>query len=70
MIGGGATPEQSIATWLIVIECADETAMERRLRENDPPVIARVEEKRLLLDLRTVLPEEEKELAAALQALS
>jgi hypothetical protein len=29
-----------------------------------------VEEKRLLLDLRTVLPEEEEELAAALQALS
>jgi len=70
VIGGGATPEQSLATWLIVIDCADETAAERRLRENDPPVIARVEEKRLLLDLRTVLPEEEEELAAALQALS
>jgi L-seryl-tRNA(Ser) seleniumtransferase len=70
VIGGGATPEQSIATWLIVIECADETAMERRLRENDPPVIARIEQKRLLLDLRTVLREEEEELAAALQALS
>ena len=34
VIGGGATPEQSIATYLIVIECADETAAERRLREN------------------------------------
>jgi seryl-tRNA(Sec) selenium transferase len=44
--------------------------MERRLRENDPPVIARIEQKRLLLDLRTVLREEEDELAAALQALS
>ena len=70
VIGGGATPEQSIATWLIVIECADESAAERRLRANDPPVIARIEEKRLLLDLRTVLPEEEEQLAAALQALS
>jgi len=70
VIGGGATPEQSIATWLIAIDCADENAAERRLRENDPPVIARVEEKRLLLDLRTVLPEEEEQLAAALQALS
>jgi L-seryl-tRNA(Ser) seleniumtransferase len=70
VIGGGATPEQSIATWLIVIECADESATERRLRESDPPVIARIEDKRLLLDLRTVLPEEEEELAAALQALS
>jgi L-seryl-tRNA(Ser) seleniumtransferase len=69
-IGGGATPEQSIPTWLITIECADECAAQRRLRANDPPVIVRVEEKRLLLDLRTVLPEEETELAAALQALS
>jgi L-seryl-tRNA(Ser) seleniumtransferase len=70
VIGGGATPEQSIPTWLIAIECADEGAAQRRLRANDPPVIARVEDKRLLLDLRTVLPEEETELAAALQALS
>jgi len=70
VIGGGATPEQSIPTWLIAIACADESSAQRRLRANDPPVIARVEEKRLLLDLRTVLPEEETELAAALQALS
>jgi L-seryl-tRNA(Ser) seleniumtransferase len=70
VIGGGATPEQSIPTWLIAIECADEDAAQRRLRAQDPPVIARIEEKRLLLDLRTVLPEEETELAAALQALS
>ena len=69
-IGGGATPEQPIPTWLIAIECADESAAQRRLRSNDPPVIARVEEKRLLVDLRTVPPEEETELAAALQALS
>ena len=70
VIGGGATPEQSIPTWLIAIACADEGAAQRKLRANDPPVIARIEEKRLLLDLRTVLPEEETELAAALQALS
>jgi L-seryl-tRNA(Ser) seleniumtransferase len=70
VIGGGATPEQSIPTCLIAITCADEGAAQRKLRANDPPVIARVEEKRLLLDLRTVLPEEETELAAALQALS
>jgi L-seryl-tRNA(Ser) seleniumtransferase len=70
VIGGGATPEQSIPTWLIAIECADEEAAQKRLRANDPPVIARVEGERLLVDLRTVLPEEEAELAAALQALS
>jgi L-seryl-tRNA(Ser) seleniumtransferase len=69
VIGGGATPEQSIPTWLIAIECADVVEMERRLRRNDPPVIARIEKERLVLDLRTVFPEEEGELVQALNAL-
>jgi len=70
VIGGGATPEQSIATWVIAVECADVVAAERRLRQADPPVVTRIEEGKLVLDLRTVLPEEEPELVAALQALS
>ena len=36
----------------------------RRLRAGDPPVVARIEDERLMFDLRTVLPEEEAELAA------
>jgi L-seryl-tRNA(Ser) seleniumtransferase len=70
VIGGGATPEQALPTCLIVLECGDVRAAERRLREGQPPVIARIEDDRLLLDLRTVFPEEEEQLAAALQALS
>jgi L-seryl-tRNA(Ser) seleniumtransferase len=70
VIGGGSTPEQSIRTWLIAVEAASVTNWEERLRRNDPPVIARIENERLLLDLRTVFPEEEDELAASLQALS
>jgi L-seryl-tRNA(Ser) seleniumtransferase len=67
VIGGGATPDQAIATWLIAIACPGLAAAEARLRAGDPPVIARIEDERLLLDLRTVLPEEEAELAAALR---
>ena len=67
--GGGATPEQSIPTWLIAIECADLAETERRLRANDPPVVARIEKERLVLDLRTVFAEEEEALAAALRSL-
>jgi L-seryl-tRNA(Ser) seleniumtransferase len=59
VIGGGATPEQTIPTWLIVLECADVVQGERRLREGDPPIVARIEDGRLVLDLRTVLPNEE-----------
>jgi L-seryl-tRNA(Ser) seleniumtransferase len=70
VIGGGATPEQSIPTWLIAICSCDLAAAETRLRENTPPVIARVEHDRLALDLRTVFAEEEAELATALLSLA
>jgi len=66
VIGGGATPEQSIPTWLIAVECPDVVAAERRLRASDPPVVARIEGGKLILDLRTVFPAEEELLAAAL----
>jgi L-seryl-tRNA(Ser) seleniumtransferase len=40
-----------------------------RLRGNDPPVVARIEEGRVLLDLRTVFPAEDEEIVAALQRI-
>jgi L-seryl-tRNA(Ser) seleniumtransferase len=69
VIGGGATPEQSIPTWLVAIACPDANAVEAHLRAGDPPVIARIEDDRLILDLRTVFATEEAELAAALANL-
>ena len=69
VIGGGATPEQFLDTWLIVIEHPDVVAAEKRLRGRRPSVIARIEGNRLLLDLRTVFPEEETLLASALASL-
>jgi L-seryl-tRNA(Ser) seleniumtransferase len=70
LIGGGSTPAQSIATWLIVTEPKDVIEAEKRLRGGDPPVIARIEDDRLVLDLRTVFPEEEAELGRALEKLA
>jgi L-seryl-tRNA(Ser) seleniumtransferase len=70
VIGGGATPQQSIPTWLIAIACPDVAAAERRLRTGNPPVIALIEDDRLILDLRTVFRDEEEELGAALGALN
>ena len=61
LIGGGSTPEQILPTALIAIS-GDAVEMERRLRSAQPPVIARIDEERLLIDLRTVAPDEEKEL--------
>ncbi|HEY2016096.1 MAG TPA: L-seryl-tRNA(Sec) selenium transferase [Bryobacteraceae bacterium] len=66
VIGGGATPEQSIATWLITVECRDVVEAERSLRGREHPIIARIENDRLTFDLRTVFRGEEAELALAL----
>ncbi len=66
VIGGGSTPDKSLPTWLLVIDKDNPAAEEKRLRANDPPVIARIERNRVVLDLRTVLPEEEEALGQAL----
>ncbi|MCX6592043.1 MAG: L-seryl-tRNA(Sec) selenium transferase [Acidobacteria bacterium] len=65
VIGGGATPEQRIPTWLIALN-GDAVKWERRLRAHQPPIIARIEKDRLLIDLRTVFPDEEQTLRQAL----
>ena len=68
VIGGGAAPTASLATRLVAVACEglspDELAA--RLRTCDPPVIARVEDGRLLLDLRTVFPGQDDTLRTTL----
>jgi L-seryl-tRNA(Ser) seleniumtransferase len=67
LLGGGSTPGQALPAWLVAPR-GDAVEIERRLRAADPPVIARIEKDRLLLDLRTVAPEEEPALLAILAA--
>ena len=71
VIGGGAAPSSALPTRLLALSrdgvSADELAA--RLRASDPPIIARVEEGRVLLDLRTVFPDEEPLIAAALHRI-
>ena len=72
VIGGGAAPSAVLPTLLIAVAHADFSAKElcARLRAANPPVIARVEEGRVLLDLRTVFPEQEGQVASALKSLA
>jgi len=72
VIGGGTTPGAVLPTFVIAITCAGQSADEchARLRQNDPPIIARVDEGKVLLDLRTVFPEQEAQIIAALQRIS
>jgi L-seryl-tRNA(Ser) seleniumtransferase len=67
VIGGGSTPEQSLPTWRISINAPHVNALEKRLRANRPPVIALIEDGRIMLDLRTVLEEQEAFLVQALR---
>jgi L-seryl-tRNA(Ser) seleniumtransferase len=64
-IGGGSAPGVELATWLVAIAKDGLTpyAVEQRLRRLTPPVIARIERDQLLLDLRTVLPDQDRTLA-------
>ncbi len=67
LIGGGSTPAQSLSSVLIALR-GPAAALERALRASSPPVIARVEDDTLLIDLRTVAPNQEPKLLAALLA--
>src|SRR5579863_70614 len=69
LIGGGAAPSSVLPTRLIALSCAGLSADEfaGRLRASNPPVIARVEDGRVLLDLRTVFPEQDEFVATALR---
>ena len=66
--GGGSTPEQSRPTWLLA-QPGDAIANEKTLRSSESPVIGRIEDDRLLVDLRTVCPDEEDALMSALNAV-
>ncbi len=71
VIGGGAAPSVVLPTRLLAVTRTGLSAAEisARLRASEPPVIARVEEGRVLLDLRTVFPEQDENVTAALRAL-
>src|SRR5579862_8759167 len=66
--GGGSTPDQSLTTWVLAVP-GNAIAAERKLRSGTPPIIARIENDRLVLDLRTVFPSEEDDLIRALLAV-
>jgi L-seryl-tRNA(Ser) seleniumtransferase len=69
VVGGGSCPECRLPTTLIALESntASPNTVESRLRSQDPPIILRVEEDRLLVDLRTVFPSQERTLIEGLR---
>ena len=72
VIGGGSAPGSTLPTRALAVSSPDMGADEiaQKLREWATPIIARVEEGRVLLDLRTVAPEQDAVIAEALGSLS
>ena len=70
-VGGGSLPGETLPTWVLALSCEGDAGgperVMRRLREANPPVVARIEDDRVILDPRTVMPEEEESLLTALR---
>jgi L-seryl-tRNA(Ser) seleniumtransferase len=70
-LGGGAGPTSTFPTTLIAIKHPDKSAqeIEHELRYYSPPIIARISEGKVLLDLRTVFDDQLPTIRAALAAI-
>jgi L-seryl-tRNA(Ser) seleniumtransferase len=68
LAGGGSLPTREIPTLLIAVEAPplSAAALEGRLRQGSPPLIVRVADDKVLLDVRTIAPEEFGDIRAAL----
>jgi L-seryl-tRNA(Ser) seleniumtransferase len=66
-VGGGSFPGTKLRTWLVELRTDTLTAdnLVERLREAEPPVIARIANDRVVLDPRTVLPGQEEAVVRA-----
>ena len=67
-IGGGSTPDQLLPTWVVELTVPNPNAFEKRLRTANPPVVARIEKDKIILDMRTVADDEIPALVTAVRA--
>lgn len=68
--GGGALPDQTLPSWAVAISSSNPDHVSKQLRLGSPAVFARVQDGRVLIDLRTVLPEDENVLLSRLCEVS
>jgi L-seryl-tRNA(Ser) seleniumtransferase len=68
-VGGGSLPGETLPSWVIALRPPPDEPVDglaRRLRLGDPAIFGRIDRDRLLLDLRTVLPEDDDRLIDSL----
>jgi L-seryl-tRNA(Ser) seleniumtransferase len=68
--GGGSLPDQPLPTWVVEARPAERSDADfaQRLRTGSPAVVCRVREGRIVLDVRTIFPEQTDALVHAIQA--
>ena len=66
-VGGGSLPGQTQPSWAVALQDDSASALAARLRAANPPVVARIEDQRVLLDLRAILPEQDTLLERAVR---
>lgn len=69
-VGGGSLPGETLPTRALALTVASPAAFAARLRANTPPIIARIEAKRVVFDPRTVLPSEDETLLAGIERVA
>jgi L-seryl-tRNA(Ser) seleniumtransferase len=67
--GGGALPELPLPSWAIAISAASADDLSRRLRLGEPAILTRIQDGRVLIDLRTVLAADEEAMIGRLVAM-
>ena len=70
VVGGGSLPGQKLASWAVSIEApgVSPDELDSRLRSGSPPVVGRIVDDRMLLDLRAVEPDDDVLIASLLEA--
>jgi L-seryl-tRNA(Ser) seleniumtransferase len=66
-VGGGSLPGESLKSYVLALDVKNPDRFLRRLREQNPPIVARTEANKVLLDPRTVLPQQEPALILGLR---
>jgi L-seryl-tRNA(Ser) seleniumtransferase len=70
-LGGGSIPMQQLPTWCIAVQPKGMTVdrLAAALRNGTPPVVGRIQQGQLLLDLRSVMPRQDQQLVEAVRGL-
>lgn len=71
-VGGGALPETDMPTSCVAVIPLEmsEARLEKRLREATPPIVARLDEERVLLDVRTLLDQDADDIVRVFSEIS